>query len=105
MPTCNRTICLGLVLLAVLLSTGTVTVAATPGTVSTPYEPVSLPFELHQVPDTPVYYVIGHAGVPGTDNEGHTSNAGFVVTDGGVVVFDAWEHRHSLTACCNASGR
>ena len=37
----------------------------------------------------PVYYVIGRSGVPGADNEGHTSNAGFVVTDAGVVVFDA----------------
>jgi len=57
--------------------------------VATPYGPVSLPFELHQVPATPVYYVTGESGVPGTDNEGHTSNAGFVVTDRGVVVFDA----------------
>jgi glyoxylase-like metal-dependent hydrolase (beta-lactamase superfamily II) len=55
----------------------------------TPYGPVSLPFTLHQVPDSPVYYVVGHSGVPGADNEGHTSNAGFVVTDAGVVVFDA----------------
>ena len=89
MPTCNRTISLGLVLLALLSSTGTVTVTATPGTVSTPYGQVSLPFKLHRVPDTPVYYVVGLAGVPGADNEGHTSNAGFVVTEGGVVVFDA----------------
>ena len=59
------------------------------GAVATPYGPVSLPFELHQVPGTPVYYVIGESGVPGAENEGHTSNAGFVVTDGGVVVFDA----------------
>jgi glyoxylase-like metal-dependent hydrolase (beta-lactamase superfamily II) len=36
-----------------------------------------------------VYYVIGLSGVPGAENEGHTSNAGFVVTDAGVVVFDA----------------
>lgn len=57
--------------------------------VATPYDPVSLPFELHQVPGAPVYYVVGLSGVPGPDNEGHTSNAGFVVTDGGVVVFDA----------------
>ena len=57
--------------------------------VATPYGPVSLPFELHQVPGVPVYYVIGKSGVPAADNEGHTSNAGFVVTDGGVVVFDA----------------
>ena len=89
MPTCSKAICLGLVMLATLLPTGTATAAANPGTVSTPYGPVSLPFKLHRVPDTPVYYVVGHAGVPGTDNEGHTSNAGFIVTDGGVVVFDA----------------
>ncbi|MCO6412436.1 MAG: MBL fold metallo-hydrolase [Thiogranum sp.] len=57
--------------------------------VATPYGEVSLPFELHQVPGAPVYYVIGLSGVPGAENEGHTSNAGFVVTDGGVVVFDA----------------
>lgn len=57
--------------------------------VETPYGPVSLPFELHKVPDAPVYYVVGLSGVPGPENEGHTSNAGFVVTDEGVVVFDA----------------
>ena len=28
-------------------------------------------------------------GIPGKENEGHTSNAGFVVTSQGVVVFDA----------------
>ncbi len=57
--------------------------------VDTPYGNVTLPFTLHQVPDTPVYYIIGKSGVPGSNNEGHTSNAGFVVTDEGVVVFDA----------------
>ncbi len=56
---------------------------------ATPYGVVSLPFELHKVPDAPVYYVIGLSGVPGAENEGHTSNAGFVVTGDGVVVFDA----------------
>jgi glyoxylase-like metal-dependent hydrolase (beta-lactamase superfamily II) len=44
---------------------------------------------LKQVPNKPVYYVIGESGVPGANNEGHTSNAGFVVTQEGVVVFDA----------------
>lgn len=34
------------------------------------------------------YYVQGEAGVA-TDNEGFISNAGFIVTDDGVVVFDA----------------
>ena len=57
--------------------------------VATPYGAVSLPFELHQVEGDPVYYIIGYSGVPDSINEGHTSNAGFVVTDEGVVVFDA----------------
>ncbi|MFO8024166.1 MAG: MBL fold metallo-hydrolase [Thiohalophilus sp.] len=57
--------------------------------VKTPYGTVSLPFELHQVPEAPVYYIIGKSGVPDAVNEGHTSNAGFVVTNEGVVVFDA----------------
>lgn len=57
--------------------------------VETPYGEVSLPFELHQVPEAPVYYIIGESGVPDSVNEGHTSNGGFVVTDEGVVVYDA----------------
>jgi glyoxylase-like metal-dependent hydrolase (beta-lactamase superfamily II) len=57
--------------------------------VTTPYGAVSLPFELHQVEGAPIYYIIGYSGVPDSINEGHTSNAGFVVTDEGVVVFDA----------------
>ncbi|MFZ9150881.1 MAG: MBL fold metallo-hydrolase, partial [Burkholderiales bacterium] len=36
-----------------------------------------------------VYYIRGEAGVPSPVNRGHTSNAGFVVTTDGVVVFDA----------------
>ncbi len=63
--------------------------AETTRSISTPYGEVSLPFELHKVEGAPVYYVIGHSGVPDSINEGHTSNAGFVVTDDGVVVFDA----------------
>ncbi len=35
------------------------------------------------------YYVMGQAGVVSTANEGFNSNAGFVVTNAGVVVFDA----------------
>ena len=56
---------------------------------NTPYGVSSLPLELQQIPGAPVYYLVGRSGVPDADNEGHTSNAGFVVTDGGVVVFDA----------------
>ena len=36
-----------------------------------------------------VYYVRGDPGVPSAANRGHTSNAGFVVTKEGVVVFDS----------------
>ncbi len=57
--------------------------------VNTPYSAVSLPFALHKIPGAPVYYVIGLSGVPDSVNQGHTSNAGFVVTPEGVVVFDA----------------
>jgi glyoxylase-like metal-dependent hydrolase (beta-lactamase superfamily II) len=42
-----------------------------------------------EVPDAPIWYALGHYGVPDERNEGHTSNAGFVVTDEGVVVFDS----------------
>lgn len=73
--------------LAFALLTGMPASAATP--VETPYAAVSLPFELLQVPGVPVYYIEGLSGVPDSVNEGHTSNAGFVVTDAGVVVFDA----------------
>lgn len=59
------------------------------GKVETPYGESQIEMELHQVLDAPVYYVIGRSGVPGPDNEGLTSNAGFVVTDKGVVVYDA----------------
>ncbi len=67
----------------------TMAVQAQSDPVQTPYGVVSLPFELHQVPGKPVYYIIGESGVPGSNNEGHTSNAGFVVTNEGVVVYDA----------------
>ncbi len=84
MPTCASRL-MQVSLFALLLVAASVPAAKTP----TPYGSVSLPFKLYQVPGAPVYYVIGHSGVPGPDNEGHTSNAGFVITDEGVVVFDA----------------
>lgn len=81
MPTCANAS------LAVLLAiAGGVQAAAG---VPTPYGTSGLPFALHKVPHAPVYYVIGYSGVPDAHNEGHTSNAGFVVTDDGVVVYDA----------------
>jgi glyoxylase-like metal-dependent hydrolase (beta-lactamase superfamily II) len=81
--------CIKHLLTALLCVLVTITGAVSAEGTSTPYGTVSLPFVLHKVPDAPVYYVIGRSGVPGPDNEGHTSNAGFVVTDAGVVVFDA----------------
>jgi len=51
------------------------------------YEPTGVEMVVQQVgPHS--YYVQGQAGVA-TDNEGFISNAGFVVTDAGVVVLDA----------------
>ena len=44
---------------------------------------------IQQVPGAPIWYCIGSYGVPDDRNEGHTSNAGFLVTDEGVVVFDS----------------
>ena len=83
MSTCIRRLLPGL--LSLLVTVAAAAVERTP----TPYGPVSLPFVLHKVPDAPVYYVVGQSGVPDAGNEGHTSNAGFVVTSAGVVVFDA----------------
>lgn len=55
---------------------------------ASPYAPLREPLTFHQVPGAPIYYTLGHPGVPVAANEGHTSNAGFVVTEEGVVVFD-----------------
>lgn len=51
------------------------------------YPPVDVKMELKQVSDH-VYYVQGEAGIA-TDNAGFISNAIAVVTDDGVVLFDA----------------
>lgn len=51
------------------------------------YAPSSVKMELKQV-SKHAWYVQGKAGIA-TDNEGFISNAGVVVTDDGVVVFDA----------------
>jgi glyoxylase-like metal-dependent hydrolase (beta-lactamase superfamily II) len=55
----------------------------------TPYAPISKPLQIGQVPGKPIYFSIGSTSVPSHENEGDTSNAGFVVTSDGVVVFDA----------------
>jgi glyoxylase-like metal-dependent hydrolase (beta-lactamase superfamily II) len=54
-----------------------------------PYPPLLQPLIVEQVPGAPIYYTIGSPGIPEQKNQGHTSNAGFVVTTDGVVVFDA----------------
>jgi glyoxylase-like metal-dependent hydrolase (beta-lactamase superfamily II) len=51
------------------------------------YPPVTVEVPVFQVAEH-TYYVRGKPGMA-TDNEGFISNAGFVVTDDGVVVFDA----------------
>lgn len=51
------------------------------------YPATDVVMELKQVSEH-VYYVQGKAGIA-TDNEGFISNAGFIITDEGVVVFDA----------------
>lgn len=51
------------------------------------YAPISVDMKVEQMSEH-VYYVNGVAGIA-TANEGFISNAGFVVTDAGVVVFDA----------------
>lgn len=51
------------------------------------YAPTSVEMEVKKVSEH-VYYVEGIPGIA-TDNEGFISNAGFVVTGAGVVVFDA----------------
>lgn len=54
-----------------------------------PYPPLAEALTVQQVRGSSIYYAIGHPGVPSHENEGHTSNAGFVITSEGVVVFDA----------------
>lgn len=52
------------------------------------FEPVTVPMRVVQVA-AHSYYVQGQAGMVSSANEGFNSNAGFVVTNDGVVVFDA----------------
>ena len=54
-----------------------------------PYSPLARPLVIQQVPHKPIYYSLGNLGIPDRQNEGNTSNGGFVVTPDGVVVFDA----------------
>lgn len=69
---------------ATLITSGTLSAGSSPD-----YPPLSIPFQAEPVSVDNVYYFSGLSGVPGKQNEGFTANAGFVVTEEGVVVFDA----------------
>jgi glyoxylase-like metal-dependent hydrolase (beta-lactamase superfamily II) len=56
---------------------------------ASPYPALTIPLKIEQVPGKLVWYSTGNPGIPGKDNEGNTSNAGYVVTSEGVAVFDA----------------
>jgi glyoxylase-like metal-dependent hydrolase (beta-lactamase superfamily II) len=66
-----------------------ITAMSMPAAQAQPYAPLTVPLKIERVPGHPIYYSVGHPGIPGKANEGNTSNAGFVVTSDGVVVFDA----------------
>ena len=67
------------------------------------YPPVSVRVETQQVSEH-VYYVPGMPGIA-TDFEGFVSNAAFVVTPEGVVVFDALGSRRWPGSCASGSAR
>jgi len=54
-----------------------------------PYPRVTVDTAAHKVEDADAWYMIGLSGIPSAENQGHTSNAGFVTTGEGVVVYDA----------------
>ena len=83
MPTCNK-IQLTFVTSLLLLTLSAPLFAEKS---SSKYAPTSVEMDVKKVSEH-VYYVEGKAGIA-TDNEGFISNAGFVVTDDGVVVFDS----------------
>lgn len=64
-----------------------------PGTVlaesGSPYPDISIPFGAETINADNIYFFQGQSGVPGETNQGFTANAGFVITEDGVVVFDA----------------
>ncbi|EKS28861.1 Beta-lactamase type II precursor [Afipia felis] len=53
------------------------------------YAPLNQPIQFEQVPGHDIFYTIGNTGIPTKENQGNTSNAGYVLTGGGVVAFDA----------------
>jgi glyoxylase-like metal-dependent hydrolase (beta-lactamase superfamily II) len=53
------------------------------------YPPLSHPLAIERVPGKDIFYSVGNPEIPSKGNEGNTSNAGYVVTGDGVVIFDA----------------
>ncbi len=80
MPTCNK-------FLTCVLSLATLLFAGQSLSTATKYAPTSVDMQVKQVSEH-VYYVEGKPGIA-TDNEGFISNAGFVITGDGVVIFDS----------------
>lgn len=78
-----------LILASLFLSVINIGAVSAESVVETPYGTSEISFDVQKVSNAPVYYVIGQSGVPGAANEGMTSNAGFVVTSKGVLVYDA----------------
>ena len=76
MPICNK-----ILLFVILIFTSQSLMA------DSKYAPTSVEMNVKKVSEH-VYYVEGLAGIA-TDNEGFISNAGFIVTSDGVVVFDS----------------
>jgi glyoxylase-like metal-dependent hydrolase (beta-lactamase superfamily II) len=54
-----------------------------------PYPSVTVDTSARAVDGADTWYMVGLSGIPGAENQGHTSNAGFVTTGDGVVVYDA----------------
>ncbi len=54
-----------------------------------PYPQVTVDTSARAVAAADAWYMVGLSGIPSADNQGHTSNAGFVTTGDGVVVYDA----------------
>lgn len=91
MLTCNKNLRLLTSVLSTIIFLSTPLLAETPVAAPTntaiKYAPTSVDMEVKKI-SKHVYYVEGVPGIA-TDNEGFISNAGFIVTDDGVVVFDS----------------
>ena len=59
------------------------------GASTSQFPDISIPFSAQSTGVKNTYYFRGESGVPDQKNQGFTSNAGFVVTIQGVIVFDA----------------